>query len=104
MFFRYVEVLYCWSNAQTVEDAALLFSVITGNKPVDLKSKPFEGRRLAILKGTALNDLQQKLALAFEELYQSLVLRLKKLNLTRLRVLLSSLIWCQLKLMLNGGM
>ena len=52
---------------KTVEDAALLFSVITGNKPVDLKSKPFEGGRLAILKGTALNDLQQKPALAFEE-------------------------------------
>ena len=52
---------------RTVEDAALLFSVTTGNKPVDCKSKPFEGGRLAILKGTALNDLQQRPALAFEE-------------------------------------
>ena len=52
---------------KTVDDAALLFSVLTGNKPVDLKSKSFEGGRLAILKGTAFNDLQQKPALAFEE-------------------------------------
>ena len=52
---------------KTVQDAALLFSVLTGNKPVDLKSKSFEGGRLAILKGTAVNDLQQKPALAFEE-------------------------------------
>ena len=56
---------------KTVEDAALLFSVTTGNKPVDLKSKPFEGGRLAILKGTALNDLQQRPALAFEEVSKS---------------------------------
>ena len=52
---------------KTVQDAALLFSVITGNKPVDLKSKSVEGGRLAILKGTALDDLQKKPALAFEE-------------------------------------
>ena len=52
---------------KTVEDAGLLFSVITGNKPVDLKSKSVEGGRLAILKGTALDDLQKKPALAFEE-------------------------------------
>ena len=57
---------------KTVDDAALLFSVLTGNKPVDLKSKPFEGGRLAILKGTALNDLQQKPALAFEESVKAL--------------------------------
>jgi len=57
---------------KTVEDAALLFSVTTGNKPFDLKSKPFEGGRLAILKGTALNDLQQRPALAFEESVKAL--------------------------------
>ena len=57
---------------KTVEDAALIFSVLTGNKPVDLKPKPFEGGRLAILKGTALNDLQQKPALAFEEAVKDL--------------------------------
>ena len=57
---------------KTVEDAALLFSVLTGNKLVDLKSKHFEGGRLAILKGTALNDLQQKPALAFEESVKAL--------------------------------
>ena len=57
---------------KTVEDAALIFSVLTGNKPVDLKSKPFEGGRLAILKGTVLNDLQQKPALAFEESVKAL--------------------------------
>ena len=57
---------------KTVDDAALLFSVLTGNKPVDLKSKPFESGRLAILKGTALNDLQQKPALAFEESVKAL--------------------------------
>ena len=58
--------------AKTVEDAALLFSVITGNKPVDLKSKPFEGGRLAILKGPVLNDLQQKPTLTFEESVKAL--------------------------------
>ena len=57
---------------KTVADAELLFSVITGNKSVDIKSKPFEGGRLAILKGTALNDLQEKPALAFEESVKSL--------------------------------
>ena len=57
---------------KTVEDAALIFSVLTGNKPVDLKPQPFEGGRLAILKGTALNDLQQKPALAFEESVKAL--------------------------------
>ena len=58
---------------KTVEDAALIFSILTGNKPVDLKPKPFEGGRLAILKGTALNDLQQKPALAFEEAVKDLL-------------------------------
>jgi len=57
---------------KTVDDAALLFSVLIGNKPVDLKSKPVEGGRLAILKGTTLNDLQQKPALAFEESVKAL--------------------------------
>ena len=57
---------------KTVDDASLLFSVLTGNKPVDLKSTPFESGRLAILKGTALNDLQDKPALAFEESVKAL--------------------------------
>ena len=57
---------------KTVEDAALLFSVLTGNKPVDLKSKPIESGRLAILKGSAVNDLQQNPALAFEESVKAL--------------------------------
>jgi len=57
---------------KTVDDAALLFSVLNGNKPVDLTSKPFKGGRLAILKGTTLNDLQQKPALAFEESVKAL--------------------------------
>ncbi len=57
---------------KTVEDAALLFSVITGNRPIDLKSRSVEGGRLAILKGTALGDLQQKPALAFEEAAKAL--------------------------------
>ena len=55
-----------------VDDAVLLLSVLTGNKPVDLKSKPFEGGQLAILKGTELNDLQKRPALAFEESLKAL--------------------------------
>ena len=51
---------------KTVDDAGLLFSVITSNKPIDLEHKSIERGRLAILKGTALDDLQQKPALAFE--------------------------------------
>ena len=51
---------------KTVDDAALLFSVITTNKPIDLEYRSIERGRLAILKGTALDDLQQKPALAFE--------------------------------------
>jgi len=57
---------------KTVDDAVLLLSVLTGNKPVHLKSKPFEGGQLAILKGTALNDLQKRPALAFEESLKAL--------------------------------
>ena len=51
---------------KTVDDAGLLFSVITTNKPIDLEYRSIERGRLAILKGTALDDLQQKPARAFE--------------------------------------
>ena len=52
---------------KTVEDAALMFSVISGNKPVDLQYRSIVGGRLALLKGTVLDDLHQKTAIAFEQ-------------------------------------
>ena len=57
---------------KTVEDAALIFSVITGNKPVSLQYRSIVGGRLAILKGTALDDLHQKPAIAFEQTINTL--------------------------------
>ena len=57
---------------KTVEDAALIFSVITGNKPVDLQYPSIVGGRLALLKGTALDDLNQKSAIAFEQTVNTL--------------------------------
>ncbi|MDG2429625.1 MAG: amidase family protein [Paracoccaceae bacterium] len=57
---------------KTVQDAALIFSVITGNKPVDLQCRSIVGGRLAVLKGMALDDLHKKPAIAFEQTVKTL--------------------------------
>jgi len=52
--------------ARSVEDCALLLSLLAGNKPADLTGASLSGTRLAVLQTTALDDLRPEPARAFE--------------------------------------
>ena len=52
--------------ARSVEDCALLLSLLAGNKPADLTGASLTGTRLAVLQTTTLDDLRPEPARAFE--------------------------------------
>jgi len=52
---------------RSVEDAALLLAALEGAKPADLGSADLEGRRLAILRTAAMEDLSEEPASAFRQ-------------------------------------
>ncbi|QFT58513.1 Glutamyl-tRNA(Gln) amidotransferase subunit A [Sulfitobacter sp. THAF37] len=51
---------------RSVEDAALLLAALEGGKAADLRHSDLEGRRLAVLRTVALDDLRDAPAAAFE--------------------------------------
>ncbi len=53
--------------AHTVEDCALLFSLLAGTKPFDLTPLPLTGLRLAVLETLALDDLRDRPARGFDD-------------------------------------
>ena len=53
--------------AHSVEDCALLFSLLAGTKPFDLTPPPLTGLRLAVLETTALDDLRDRPARGFDD-------------------------------------
>jgi aspartyl-tRNA(Asn)/glutamyl-tRNA(Gln) amidotransferase subunit A len=53
--------------AHTVEDCALLFSLLDGSKPVDLTPPPLTGLNLAVLETVALDDLRDRPARGFDD-------------------------------------
>lgn len=53
--------------ARSVEDAALLLAALEGRKPIDLRGCSLRGRRFAILKTTALDDLRDAPRTAFDK-------------------------------------
>ena len=52
---------------RSVEDAALLLAALEGAKPADLGSADLEGRRFAILRTAAMEDLSEEPASAFRQ-------------------------------------
>lgn len=53
--------------AHTVEDCALLFSLLDGSKPIDLTPPPLTGLNLAVLETVALDDLRDRPARGFDD-------------------------------------
>ena len=53
--------------AHSVEDCALLLSLLEGRKPFDLTPPPLTGLRLAVLETVALDDLRDRPALGFDD-------------------------------------
>ncbi len=51
---------------RTVEDAALLFAALAGDRPVDLRGAGLRGRRLALLETVALDDCRAAPLAAFQ--------------------------------------
>lgn len=51
---------------RSVEDAALLLAAMEGTKPIDLREAGLSGRRFAVLRTVALEDLRDAPAAAFE--------------------------------------
>lgn len=52
---------------RTVEDCALLLGVLEGEKPADLKGATLKGRRFAVLRTVAMDDLREQPAAGFEK-------------------------------------
>ena len=57
---------------RSVEDAGLLLAALEGTKPADLSSVDLEGRRLAILRTVAMDDLADIPAAAFDSAVEKL--------------------------------
>jgi aspartyl-tRNA(Asn)/glutamyl-tRNA(Gln) amidotransferase subunit A len=57
---------------RSVEDAGLLLAALEGTKPPDLTSADLEGRRLAILRTVAMDDLAEIPAAAFASAVEKL--------------------------------
>lgn len=57
---------------RSVEDAALLLAVLEGSKPADLHHADIKGRRLAVLKTVALEDIRDEPREAFEAAVEKL--------------------------------
>ena len=53
--------------AHSVEDCALLLAALEGGRPVDLAGVDLSGKRFAVLKTVALEDLRERPALGFED-------------------------------------
>ena len=53
--------------AHTVEDCALLFSLLDGSKPFDLTPPPLTGVNFGVLETTALDDLRDRPARGFDD-------------------------------------
>ncbi|OAN77152.1 amidase [Sulfitobacter sp. EhC04] len=51
---------------RSVEDASLLLAAMAGEKSADLRHSDLEGRRFAVLRTTAMDDLRETPAAAFE--------------------------------------
>ena len=52
---------------RSVEDASLLLALTEGSKPMDMGSTDIEGRRLAILRTVAFDDIEDAPATAFDD-------------------------------------
>ncbi len=52
--------------ARTVEDAALMFALMEGRTPADLRGTSLKGRRFAALQTTAMDDLRDEPRAAYE--------------------------------------
>jgi aspartyl-tRNA(Asn)/glutamyl-tRNA(Gln) amidotransferase subunit A len=57
---------------KTVEDAALLYAAMKGEKPIDLEMTSLKGVRLAVLTTTAFDDIRDAPRTAFEKAVQTL--------------------------------
>ncbi|PCH65463.1 MAG: amidase [Rhodobacteraceae bacterium] len=58
--------------ARTVEDAALMFALLEGRTPADLRGTSLKGRRLATLQTTAMDDLRDEPRAAYERALERL--------------------------------
>jgi aspartyl-tRNA(Asn)/glutamyl-tRNA(Gln) amidotransferase subunit A len=52
---------------RSVEDAALMLAALEGGKPADLRGASLEGKRLAVLKTTAFDDMRDEPLAAFQQ-------------------------------------
>ncbi len=57
---------------RSVEDAGLMLAALEGTKPADLQSVDLEGRRLAVLRTVAMDDLEDAPAAAFDATVEKL--------------------------------
>jgi aspartyl-tRNA(Asn)/glutamyl-tRNA(Gln) amidotransferase subunit A len=53
--------------AHSVEDCGLLFAALQGRRPADLAGATLSGKRLAVLKSVALDDLRERPASGFDD-------------------------------------
>jgi aspartyl-tRNA(Asn)/glutamyl-tRNA(Gln) amidotransferase subunit A len=53
--------------AHSVEDCGLLFAALQGKRPADLAGGTLSGKRLAVLKSVALDDLRERPASGFDD-------------------------------------
>ncbi|MEL7345274.1 MAG: amidase family protein, partial [Pseudomonadota bacterium] len=58
--------------ARSVEDAAIATALLGGAPPPDLRPSPLDGRRIAVMRGVACEDLQSQPAMAFDDALRSL--------------------------------
>lgn len=58
--------------ARSVEDAALSLALIEGGKPADLRGASLQGRRFAVLRTVAMDDLRPAPAAAFQSAIERL--------------------------------
>jgi len=58
--------------SKTVEDSALLFAALCGERPIDLKETSLAGTRLAILRAGVINDVRDAPSKAFDQSIEAL--------------------------------